>query len=427
MCAAFAISPASPASPVSAAADTSDDPAVTAQDRFVSACADALREQRFESVLLAGYRGTVPGLRRIQIRVIELRGRPHLSWLLRHDTRDVTKNWPVDEGLLELRRWLDAGFANAHLHERDAQIQLAVSRKGRATLRVGKAPQADPGRTESPSDSAEPAAHNRDKQRLLDLQRPFLRELAVTDADGRLVPAMSRKWKQINKFLEIFDAALADSALADRPALQIVDFGSGKGYLSFALHDHLRRSRGRDAQLTGVELRADMVQLCQDAAARLGLRGLQFVQGDVQSYAVRPIDVMIALHACDTATDHAIHVGVRGGAAIILCAPCCHKELRPQLLSPQPLRPILRHGVHLGQQAEMLTDGLRAMLLEANGYHTQVFEFVSLEHTAKNKMILAVKRANPQPADEVLAQLREIKSLYGIRALCLERLLATPG
>ncbi len=137
----------------------------------------------------------------------------------------------------------------------------------------------------------------------------------------------------------------------------------------------------------------------------------------------RPIDVMIALHACDTATDHAIHIGIRGGAAIILCAPCCHKQLRPQLLSPHPLRPILQHGVHLGQEAEMLTDGLRALLLDACGYSTQVFEFVSLEHTAKNKMILAVKRAHPGPPDELLAQVRELKAFYGIRDQCLETLL----
>jgi hypothetical protein len=118
---------------------------------------------------------------------------------------------------------------------------------------------------------------------------------------------------------------------------------------------------------------------------------------------------------------------VRGGASIILCSPCCHKQIRPQLLSPHPLRPILQHGVHLGQEAEMLTDGLRALLLEASGYDTQVFEFISLEHTNKNKMILAVRRASPKPADEVLDQIREIKRFYGIREQALETLLAADG
>jgi len=163
--------------------------------------------------------------------------------------------------------------------------------------------------------------------------------------------------------------------------------------------------------------------LCNGVVERLALQGLRFEQGDVSSVAPRALDVMIALHACDTATDHAIHMGIRGGASIILCAPCCHKQLRPQLLSPHPLRPLLQHGVHLGQEAEMLTDALRALLLEACGYATQVFEFVSLEHTAKNKMILAVKRAQPVAAAPVLAQVHELKDFYGVREQCLERLL----
>ena len=133
--------------------------------------------------------------------------------------------------------------------------------------------------------------------------------------------------------------------------------------------------------------------------------------------------MLIALHACDTATDDAMHLGVRSGASIIMCAPCCHKEVRPQLLSPHPLRPILRHGIHLGQEAEMITDGLRALLLEGSGYDTQIFEFISLEHTSKNKMILAVKRSVPRDAARVLAQVRELKAFYGIREQRLESLL----
>ena len=255
------------------------------------------------------------------------------------------------------------------------------------------------------------------------LDRPFLVALGVTTQQHQLIPAMSRKWKQINKFVEVFSHALASSTLAQAKQVSVMDFGSGKGYLTFAIHDHLRHTLGLAAQVTGVELRPDMVKLCNGAAAALGLEGLGFDRGDVSTYAPQSIDVMIALHACDTATDHAIHKGIRAGAAIILCSPCCHKQIRPQLLSPHPLRPILQHGIHLGQEAEMLTDGLRAMLLESRGYQTQVFEFISLEHTNKNKMILAIKRAAPGPADEVLAQIDEVKRFYGIREQCLEALL----
>ena len=388
-------------------------------ERFMAACDLSLQQRRFARLLLSGYRGPISDLNRLSVRVIELRGQPHLSFVLHHDTRDITKNWPLAQGLQELRALIGPQFGNAHLHTHDEELQLAFSRKGRWSLRGAKGM----GSPEAVEDKPPPTAHNREKQRLIELDRPFLAELGVTDRAQGLVPAMARKWKQINKFVEVFSAALAASKLAEQSSLDVLDFGAGKGYLTFALHDHLRHALGLPVSVTGVELRKDMVDLCNGIVERLGLSDLRFEQGDVSSYAPRRIDVMIALHACDTATDHAIHIGIRGGAAIILCAPCCHKQLRPQLLSPHPLRPILQHGVHLGQEAEMLTDGLRALLLDACGYTTQVFEFVSLEHTAKNKMILAVKRAQPPHAATLLAQVQEVKAFYGIREQCLESLL----
>jgi SAM-dependent methyltransferase len=235
---------------------------------------------------------------------------------------------------------------------------------------------------------------------------------------------MARKWKQIDKFVEIFDHAVASSALRERARVRVVDFGAGKGYLTFAVHDHLVRTLGKQAEVTGVELRPDLVALGNRAAADAGMEGLGFVQGDIRSQAPPAMDVMIALHACDTATDHALHLGVRAGAEVILAAPCCHKELRPQILPPALLRPLLHHGIHLGQQAEMVTDGLRALLLEAEGYATRVFEFVALEHTSKNKMILAVRRPQPRDPAATLAQVRALKEFYGVREQALETLLA---
>ena len=202
-----------------------------------------------------------------------------------------------------------------------------------------------------------------------------------------------------------------------------MDFGSGKGYLTFAVHDYLTNTRGIDARVTGVELREDLVRTCNMAVAQSGIRGLAFEHGDIRSHAARPVDIMIALHACDTATDYAIHAGIRSGASIVMSAPCCHKEIRPQMQSPPLLRPLLHHGIHLGQEAEMVTDGLRALLLESQGYEAKIFEFVSLEHTSKNKMILAVKRAHASDRDVIDAQIREIKSFYGIREQTLESLL----
>ena len=375
----------------------------------------ALAEQPFTKLVLSKPRAAAGDLVRVTVRPVVLKGEAQLSFVYTHRTRDITKNLVPDDASTTLRALLTDSFANAHLLTDAEEVQLLTSKKGKQTLlRHPLTARAEPAR----------AGHDREKQRYIDLNQPFLTALGVTNEQHQLVPAMARKWKQINKFVEVLDHALSQTALKQAASIDVVDFGSGKGYLTFATHDHLRHTLGLPARVAGVELREDMVTLCNDAVRALALDGLRFEQGDVRTVVPPKIDIMIALHACDTATDHAIHTGLRAGASIIMCSPCCHKELRPQLLSPHPLRPILKHGVHLGQQAEMLTDGLRAMLLEACGYDTQVFEFVALEHTNKNKMILAVKRAQPAAdADALWQQIADLKGFYGIQAQCLETLL----
>ena len=390
--------------------------------RFVRHVETALANARFVKLVLGKpQREDDAQLERVTARAVLIKGEPHLSLLWHYQTRDITKNHRPEELLSLLRNWLGVRFLHAHLQTQSDELQLAYSRKGRASLRVGK--------LAAPAISAGLGSeHDREKQRCLALDRPFWGDLGLThEVKGErvLVPAMSRKWKQINKFIEVFAAALKSSSLADSPDVHVADFGSGKGYLTFAIYDYLR-GLGKGAQVTGVELRDDMVKLCSAAAQRNGMTGLRFDQGDVRSYTPARLDVMIALHACDIATDFAIHLGLRAGAAIIMCSPCCHKQLRPQMESPALLKPLLQHGIHLGQEAEMVTDGLRALLLEAEGYDTQVFEFIALEHTSKNKMILAVKRAQANSAarrGQLLEQIAEIKRFYGIREQALEALL----
>ncbi len=387
----------------------------TATERFFAALDSSLAQGRLLRLVLARPQGAEAGLQRVTARPLQLRGQPVLSFVYRYDTRDETKNMPLAEAVQRLRELVGPAFRNAHLFTPGEETQLKLNRKGTGTLTVGSAA-AEPAATEA-------RTHDRAKERFIDLNRPFLVELGVTTAQHQLVPAMARKWKQINKFVEVFAHALASSRLADAKQLRVVDFGSGKGYLTFAVHDWLQQARGVVSDVVGVELRPDMVALGNAAIARLGLQGLRMALGDVRHHEPGALNVMIALHACDVATDHAIYVGLRAGADIIMCSPCCHKQIRPQLLSPHPMRSILQHGVHREQQAEMLTDSLRALLLESQGYETQVFEFVSLEHTSKNKMILAVKRAQPASPEPALAQVRELKNFYGIREQCLETLL----
>ena len=394
------------------------DPTDTAErDRFFAHLDASLREGRCVRIVLGKPR-RAGGCERVTARPLTLKGTPHLSLVAQHPTRDLTENLSLDEGIARISSMVGADFAHAHLLTRTEDLQLSQTKRGRWLLH----------RRAVAREAAE-AGHDRAKRRLLELDTPFLQALGVTDAPGRLVPAMARKWKQINKFVEIVDHALHAAGLVARgQPVRVLDFGAGKGYLTFAVHHHLVRTLGLPAEVIGVELRPDLVALCNGAADRLGLAGLRFEAGDVSRLEARPVDVMIALHACDTATDHALHAGVRAGAAVIVSSPCCHKQLRPQLCCPAPLKGLLQHGIHLGQQAEMLTDSLRALLLEAEGYETQVFEFVALEHTSKNKMILATRLVlddaqRARRRAERLAQVRELKAFYGVREQCLEALL----
>lgn len=407
-------------------------PAATApaRDRFVHLVRLALASGQFGKLLLSGpMNGDDEDVERLTVRRVDLRGEPCLSFLWRHATRDITKNHPPEAGLAEIAALLGTRFRNAHLHTATEEVQFAVSRKGRETLRVTRVDAA----AEAPP-AAAAAAHDKAKHRPLEMGRPVWSALGLTHlvkGEPALVPAMARKWKQINRFVEILAAAVDEAGLAG-PApgpIRVADFGSGKGYLTFAVHDWLQ-SRGLQPRVTGIELRDDMVRLCNAVIANEQLAGIRFDQGDVRTQAVQPLDVMIALHACDIATDHALHVGLQSGARIIMSSPCCHKELRPQMTLPAVLRPMLQHGIHLGQEAEMVTDSLRALLLESQGYRTQVFEFIALEHTSKNKMILAVKaqgtaaEALAARRAELLAQIAEIKRFYGLREQRLEQLLA---
>ena len=393
-------------------------PAPDARAQFLALLATSLHQHTFIKLVLARHVGNEVDLQRVTAKPLTVKGQASLSFVYRYKTRDITRNLALDEALGLIDELLPASFRNAHLLSLSDEVQLEFTKKGKPMLHRNAVQQAR---------EAVTGEHDREKKRYLELSRPFLHDLGVTDKQQALIPSMSRKWKQINKFIEVFSHALNTAPLAADQVVRVADFGSGKGYLTFAIHDYLRNTLQREAQVTGVELRADMVELCNGAAARLEHPGLTFECGDVRSVVPSAIEVMIALHACDIATDYAIHTGIRCGAAIIMCSPCCHKQIRPQLHSPGLLKPMLQYGLHLGQQAEMLTDSLRALYLEACGYETKVFEFISLEHTNKNKMILATRRREPVAPEALLEKIQALKDFYGVKEHCLETLLRADG
>lgn len=388
---------------------------------FIAMCQQTASNGALQRLVLSKYKGAEEELTRVVIRPVEIKAQTLLSFLYEYRTNHVTKNLAVDEAMTQLQQWLGGDFHNAHMITDEWEIQLSFSKKGKVLINKNRNKNS-PAEGDKTSTQVE-LAHNRTKLRYVEQDRPYLRELGITDANGQIIPAMSRKWKQINKFIEVLSTAIQQTGLDKRSELHIADFGSGKAYLTFAVHDYLTANLGVKTQVTGVELRQGLVDLCNQTAQKLALAGIKFEQGDVQHFSAQGINIMIALHACDTATDYALNMGIRTGADIIMCSPCCHKQIRPQLKSPALLAPVLQHGIHLGQEAEMITDGLRALLLEAHGYDTKVFEFISLEHTSKNKMILAQKRKTARDNTEVLQQIADIKAFYGIQEHCLETLL----
>tara|TARA_R110001583_G_scaffold51161_12_gene159816 strand:- start:845 stop:2038 length:1194 start_codon:yes stop_codon:yes gene_type:complete len=385
-------------------------------DQFLLTCHDAFNEQQLQRLVLSKYKGDETDLNRITIRPVVLKDQVLLSFLYEYKTNHITKNLTIEDALIFWKSEIGTHFFNAHLLSNEWEVQLSVSKKGKVLMK--KYPNKNKVQV-----NKEVASHDRAKNRFVEQDRPYLRELGVTDARGNIIPAMSRKWKQINKFIEVLSRAIESTGLAKHQKVHIADFGSGKAYLTFAVHDYFVDQLQVKTEVTGVELRQNLVDLCNNTAQKLTLEGIKFEQGDVQHFKAQGINIMIALHACDIATDYAIHMGIRTGAEIIMCSPCCHKQIRPQMKSPEMLAPLLQHGIHMGQEAEMVTDGLRALLLEANGYDTQVFEFISLEHTSKNKMILAQKRKQPRDNAAILAQIQSIKDFYGIKEQCLESLL----
>jgi SAM-dependent methyltransferase len=272
-----------------------------------------------------------------------------------------------------------------------------------------------------PTRTAQSMGHDRRKRYLLPEGSPvpFLVELGVMTPDGMVRRSRYDKFRQVNRFLELVDDVVP--SLKPEGTLRVVDFGCGKSYLTFAVHHLLTELRGRDVEIVGLDLKADVIETCAALAERASLSGLRFEQGDIASFeAGRAVDLVVSLHACDTATDEALAQAVRWQADAILAVPCCQKEAYRQLESAL-LAPLLRHGLAKERFAALVTDTLRAQLLELHGYRAQLVELVPLEHTQKNVLIRAVRGA---PAgDEARRAYEELRDSLGLDP-ALERLLS---
>lgn len=347
-------------------------------------------------------------IKNVYLKPAVIKHEAYYSLTYRYNTKDVAKNFSDTQVLAEVERLVSSQFFHAVLFTEDEETTLMQNKKGNSTIYTKKLKQ----------EITISSTHDHQKERFISEDRQYLHLLGLASADGKIYDKSQKKYKQINKFIEIFDHLISDYPITK--LIRIADMGSGKGYLTFAMYDHLINGKGMRSKITGYELREDLVKTCYDIALKCDYPGLSFAQKSIEDADVRDTEVVIALHACDIATDMAIAKGIQSGAQYIVVSPCCHKQIRKSMKHHNALSPILSHGILEERQAEILTDGIRALLMEAHGYKTQVFEFISSEHTGKNLMITGVKGiANPKAIEEVEA----IKKLFGIEYHYLEKLL----
>ncbi|HKB90459.1 MAG TPA: SAM-dependent methyltransferase, partial [Opitutaceae bacterium] len=289
---------------------------------FLDRIRASLDQQAFIKLTLGKPRGVEASLEKILVRLIELQGAPLLSFVYRHKTHDITKNFSLPEGLSLINSYLGSQFHSGHLFTADRDVQFEINKKGEPRLTSSK-----PTSTPAPT-----RAHDDAKQRSIPLDRPWLQLLGVTRSDGRVREGMAAKFRQINKFVELLSHLCNETPLSSDRPLSIVDMGSGKGYLTFATYDYFTNVAKRSVTLRGIELRPELVELCNKTAYASGFSALHFDAGTIaENHAANPIDILIALHACDTATDDALFQGLKAGASLLVVSPCCQKELRSQL------------------------------------------------------------------------------------------------
>ena len=375
-----------------------------------------LDPDRLVRAIASGRRGGTPTHRRADLQPVDLAA-GRLLQIVRYDERQAfTANHPYGP---DAEAQVDVLLAEPYGHWRveavDGVVELRVTKRGLAQVHRS-APSA--------AAAAGPRAHDRAKPRAVDPSEPYLHAVGITDADGQVKPRREGKYAQVEAFVRALEPVLDPLADLDRAEpLTAVDLGCGNAYLTFAAYDRLR-ARGLDVRMTGVDVKAQARERNTRIAAELGWPGLAFAEGTIAGADVPPADLVLALHACDTATDEALARAVRWGSRVVLAAPCCHHDVQRQLRAaapPYPYGPLVRHGILRERFADVLTDALRAALLRLLGYRVEVVEFVGSQHTPRNTLIRAVRTGAPATAEQA-AEYRDLRAAWGV-VPALERML----
>ena len=354
-------------------------------------------------------------LRNVYIKPILLKNNKLYQFTFRYERRDETKNFTSTQTMEQVRSLVPEVFQNVSLFTLTEDVTLLVSKKGKPTLMCKKI-----------NENREvDMSHDHEKQRLIDPSNPWWHLLGLTSRDGKVMADMQHKFKQICKYVEIVDGVMHQTKFDDE--IHIVDMGAGKGYLTFALYEYLTTHYDKKIVMEGVEIRPELVQkineiidtchdACRDARPCVSTTEstMRFVQNSIADYKPSKLDVLIALHACDTATDDAILKGIRNNAKLIICAPCCHKQIRREMEKSGKTDAMTRFGIFLERQAVMITDAVRALVLEYCGYKTQVMEFIEYDNTPKNVLLVGRKTDKAVDKEAIAKQIKELLGQYGI-------------
>ena len=383
---------------------------------FIEACENSISDLTFVKLSLGNYKGSEENLKNIYLKRILIKGEEKLSFTYRYKTRDIVKNYAIPEGIGKVSDFLIQDFYVATLYTTAFDLAYENLHNKKFILKRN-----------NPTNILVPLPdHDRTKKRLISTsEKPYLTELKITDENGKVLVNAQDKYKQINHYIEILSSLLKEIPASE--TVKVVDMGSGKGYLTFALYDYLTNVLKIDNEVIGVEFRQELVDLCNKITANTGFTKLGFQQGTIENFDSAGTNVLIALHACDTATDDAISKGISANADLIVVAPCCHKQIRRQLeahKTSNDLDFLTKYGIFLERQAEMVTDGIRALILEYFGYKTKVFEFISDAHTPKNVMIVGIRNPKSTMKDKhILQKIKDAKAYFGIEYHHLEKIM----
>lgn len=385
------------------------------ENEFVAALRRSLAEGDFIMLVLSNPRQRHPEQpRRESIRPVQIRGEQVFQWEQQFDRRQTHLNLDTRETLQRCQDLLGPVYREAYLYTSEQDV---IARQLPQGLRVRRKPP-------SRKPAADAATHDRQKAYLIPegIPCPFLIALDVMTPAGRVKPSRQKKFRQINRYLEMVNDIAPYLPASGR--LRIVDFGCGLSYLTFAVHYLFTAIHGRAVDLLGIDQNDQIIQRCRTIAQDLDLAGISFQTQRIESRpADGQLDLAISLHACDTATDHALACAVSAGARVILAAPCCQHEIAGQI-SARSLDVLLRQGILKERLAALATDGLRACALEAAGYRTQILEFIDLEHTPKNLLLRSIRRDNPDAARRSAKEYDELKTFLGLKEIATDQILA---